>query len=228
MDLRNSLENTQRRPLLIADVDTLDFAKGGGLLPVVVQHAGTGTVLMLGYMNREALVATLAQRRVIFFSRSKGCLWAKGATSGNTLEVEQLHTDCDRDTLLVSAWPRGPVCHSGSGSCFGDPLADTGKGMTFLATLEEVIRQRLEVRPPGSYTARLLDAGGQRIAQKIGEEGLEVALAAVGGSDHEVVGEVADLFYHVLVLLKARGLSLQRVLNELESRHAARAGASGA
>lgn len=224
MDLRNSLENTQRRPLLFADVDTLDFAKGGGLLPAIVQHAGTGTVLMLGYMNREALVATLAQRRVVFFSRSKGRLWAKGETSGNALEVEQLHTDCDRDTLLVSAWPRGPVCHSGSGSCFGDPVADTGHGVTFLATLEEVIGQRLKMRPPGSYTARLLDAGWQRIAQKVGEEGLEVALAASGGNDHEVVGEVADLIYHVLVLLKARGLSLERVLKELESRHVARAG----
>ena len=227
-DLRNSLENTQRRPLLFADVDTLDFAKGDGLLPAIVQHAGTGTVLMLGYMNREALVATLAQRRVMFFSRSKGRLWTKGETSGNALEVEQLHTDCDRDTLLVSAWPRGPVCHSGSDSCFGDPIADTGKGVTFLATLEEVIGRRLEARPPDSYTARLLDAGWQRIAQKVGEEGLEVALAASVGSDHEVVGEVADLLYHVLVLLKARGLSLERVLNELESRHVARTGAAGA
>jgi phosphoribosyl-AMP cyclohydrolase / phosphoribosyl-ATP pyrophosphohydrolase len=219
MDPRTGLENTPRRPLLIADVETLDFGKGGGLLPVVVQHAGTRTVLMLGYMNREALVATLALRRVVFFSRSKQRLWEKGETSGNALEVEQIHRDCDGDALLVSAWPRGPVCHSGSGSCFGDPMAETGQGTAFLATLEEVIRQRVEVRPPGSYTARLLDAGWQRMAQKVGEEGLEVALAATGGSDHEVVSEVADLFYHVLVLLKARGLSLERVLKELESRH---------
>jgi phosphoribosyl-AMP cyclohydrolase / phosphoribosyl-ATP pyrophosphohydrolase len=228
MGLRNGLEHTRRRPLVFADVDTLDFAKGGGLLPVVVQHAGTGTVLMLGYMNREALVTTLALQRVVFFSRSKQRLWEKGETSGNALEVEQIHRDCDGDTLLVSAWPRGPVCHSGSGSCFGDPMAETGQVTNFLATLEEVICQRLEVRPPGSYTARLLDAGWQRMAQKVGEEGLEVALAAAGGSDHEVVSEVADLFYHVLVLLKARGLSLERVLNELESRHVARAGTSGA
>jgi phosphoribosyl-AMP cyclohydrolase / phosphoribosyl-ATP pyrophosphohydrolase len=182
-------------------------------------RAGTGTVLMLGYMNREALVATLALRRVVFFSRSKQRLWEKGETSGNALEVEQIHRDCDGDTLLVSAWPRGPVCHSGIGSCFGDPIAETGKATNYLETLEEVIRQCLEVRVPGSYTARLLDAGWQRMAQKVGEEGIEVALAATGGSDHEVISEVADLFYHVLVLLKARGLSLERVLKELESRH---------
>jgi phosphoribosyl-AMP cyclohydrolase / phosphoribosyl-ATP pyrophosphohydrolase len=227
MDPRDDVENTQRRPLLFADVEMLDFAKGGGLLPVIVQHARTGTVLMLGYMNREALVATLAQRRVVFFSRSKQRLWEKGETSGNALEVEQIHSDCDGDTLLVSAWPRGPVCHSGSGSCFGDPIAETGRGTNFLATLEDVIRQRLEVRPPGSYTARLVDAGWQRIAQKVGEEGVEVALAAAGGNDREVVREVADLFYHVLVLLKARGLSLERVLNELESRHVVRGAPAG-
>jgi phosphoribosyl-AMP cyclohydrolase / phosphoribosyl-ATP pyrophosphohydrolase len=219
MEPRTVFKNTPRQSLLIADVDALDFAKGGGLLPVVVQHAETGTVLMLGYMNREALVTTLALRRVVFFSRSKQRLWEKGETSGNALEVEQIRRDCDGDTLLVSAWPRGPVCHSGNGSCFGDPMAETGTGTNFLATLEEVIRQRLELRPPGSYTARLLDAGWQRIAQKVGEEGIEVALAATGGSDHEVISEVADLFYHVLVLLKARGLSLERVLKELESRH---------
>jgi phosphoribosyl-AMP cyclohydrolase / phosphoribosyl-ATP pyrophosphohydrolase len=166
MELRNGLKNTPRRPLLIADVDTLDFAKGSGLLPVIVRHAETGTVLMLGYMNREALVATLAQRRVVFFSRSKQRLWEKGETSGNVLEVEQVHRDCDGDTLLVSAWPRGPVCHSGSGSCFWDPIVETGQATNFLATLEEVIRQRLEVRPAGSYTAKLLDAGWQRMAQK--------------------------------------------------------------
>jgi phosphoribosyl-ATP pyrophosphohydrolase/phosphoribosyl-AMP cyclohydrolase len=215
-------------PLSLADLDGLDFAKGGGLLPAVVQHADTSAVLMVGYMNREALVATLARRRVVFFSRSKGRLWEKGETSGHSLELSQIRADCDRDALLLSAWPRGPVCHSGSGSCFGDPVSETGQGTNFLATLEEVIRQRVEVRPPGSYTARLLDAGWRRMAQKVGEEGIEVALAAAGGSDHEVVSEVADLFYHVLVLLKARGLSLEGVLKELESRHVARTGASGA
>ena len=226
MDLRNPLENTQRRPLLSADVDTLDFAKGDGLLPAIVQHAGTGTVLMLGYMNREALVATLAQRRVIFFSRSKGRLWAKGETSGNALEVEQLHTDCDRDTLLVSAWPRGPVCHSGSGSCFGDPVADTGHGVDFPRHARGGDRSAPRGAPSGQLYRKAPEDGWQRIAQKVGEEGLEVALAAAGGSDHEVVGEVADLLYHVLVLLKARGLSLERVLKELESRHVVKAAAA--
>jgi phosphoribosyl-AMP cyclohydrolase / phosphoribosyl-ATP pyrophosphohydrolase len=228
MEVRSVPKTIQRRPLMFADVDTLDFAKGDGLLPAVVQHAGTGTVLMLGYMNREALVATVVQRRVTFFSRSKNRLWEKGETSGNSLEVEQLYTDCDRDTVLISAWPHGPVCHSGSGSCFGEPVAKSESAMSFLAKLEQVIGQRLEVRPPGSYTARLLDAGWQRIAQKVGEEGIEVALAASGGSDPEVVGEVADLLYHVLVMLKARGLSLERVLKELEARHVAQATATGA
>lgn len=220
MEVRGGLpKTTQRRPLMFADVDTLDFAKGGGLLPAVVQHAGTGTVLMLGHMNREALIATIVQRRVTFFSRSKSRLWEKGESSGNALEVEHLYTDCDRDTVLISAWPHGPVCHLGSGSCFGEPVAKTESALSFLAKLEQVIGQRLEVRPPSSYTARLLEAGWQRIAQKVGEEGIEVALAATGGSDHEVVAEVADLLYHVLVMLKVRGLSLEQVLEELEARH---------
>lgn len=204
------------------NLDTLDFAKGAGLLPAVVQHAGSGAVLMLGYMNREALVATLARRRVVFFSRSKGRLWEKGETSGQTLDLEEIRADCDCDTLLVRAWPRGPVCHLGSGSCFGETTLAENDPIAFLATLEAVIDDRIAKRPQGSYTAKLLSEGWKRIAQKVGEEGLEAAIAGAAGRDHEVVEEVADLLYHVLVLLRVRGLSLERVSNELRARHDAR------
>lgn len=205
------------------NLNALDFDKGGGLLPVVVQHAGSEAVLMLGYMNRDALVTTLSQRRVVFFSRSKGRLWQKGETSGHSLDLEEIRADCDHDTLLVRAWPRGPVCHAGSGSCFGDAPTVSADGAAFLSTLEQVIGERAEVRPEGSYTAKLLASGWARIAQKVGEEGLEAAIAGAGGRDSEVIEEVADLLYHVLVLLRVRGLKLEQVLKELEVRHAARA-----
>jgi len=205
------------------NLDTLDFAKSGGLIPAVVQHAQSHALLMLGYMNRDALVTTLARRRVVFFSRSKGRLWEKGETSGNLLEVEEIRTDCDRDTLLVRAWPRGPVCHTGSGSCFGEVSSDERDPVAFLRTLETVIDERIAKRPDGSYTAKLLSNGWMRIAQKVGEEGLEAALAGAGGSDAQVIDEVADLLYHVLVLLRARGLSLERVSTELRARHESRA-----
>jgi phosphoribosyl-ATP pyrophosphohydrolase/phosphoribosyl-AMP cyclohydrolase len=207
--------------ITLLDLNEVDFAKGDGLLPAVVQHAGSGTVLMVGYMNREALVATLTRRRVVFFSRSKERLWEKGETSGHFLELVELQADCDRDALLVSAWPRGPVCHTGSGSCFGDAPPGTEEPSTFLAKLEEVVGERLATRPEDSYTAKLVAAGWARIAQKVGEEGLEAALAGAGGSDHEVIEEVSDLLYHVLVMLKARGLSLGHVAEVLRARHEA-------
>lgn len=207
----------------LSDLDRLDFDKGGGLLPAVVQHGQTGAVLMLGFMNRDALVATLTRRRVVFFSRSKRRLWEKGETSGHALDLDEIRVDCDRDTLLVSARPRGPVCHLGHGTCFGDATRPADEGMAFLSTLEGVIAERAAARPDGSYTAKLLASGWARIAQKVGEEGLEAAIAGAGGGDSEVVEEVADLLYHVLVLLKARGLSLDQVLSELRARHDARA-----
>ena len=214
--------NPAGAPLSVSDIDRLDFARSGGLLPAIVQHAGNGTVLMLGYMSPEALLATLTRGRVVFFSRSKGRLWEKGETSGHILELVQVLADCDRDALLVSAWPRGPVCHSGSVSCFGDVPGIADQPVAFLATLEAVIEERMTSRPEGSYTAKLLARGWARIAQKVGEEGLEVALAGAGGSDNEVIEEVADLLYHVLIMLKARGLTLQRVIGELRARHEAR------
>jgi phosphoribosyl-ATP pyrophosphohydrolase/phosphoribosyl-AMP cyclohydrolase len=209
-------------PLEPADVTRLDFDKTGGLLPAIVQHAASGVVLMLGYMNREALRETLTRGRVVFFSRSRQCLWEKGETSGHTLRLVAVRSDCDRDTLLVSALPAGPVCHLGTATCFGDqPPAASGR-LEFLGALEEVIAQRMSDRPEGSYTARLLAQGPKRIAQKVGEEGLEVALAGVAETDDKLVAESADLLYHLLLLLKSRGLRLEHVIAELESRHAAR------
>jgi phosphoribosyl-AMP cyclohydrolase / phosphoribosyl-ATP pyrophosphohydrolase len=209
------------RALTTDHIDKLDFAKGGGLLPAIVQHSHTGAVLMLGYMDREALEATLARGRVVFFSRSKGRLWEKGETSGHSLDVASIRPDCDRDALLITASPRGPTCHLGNNSCFGAEPTSDASPLKFLAELESVIAERLVERPEGSYTARLVESGIKRIAQKVAEEALETALAATTDTDHEVIAETADLLYHLLVLLNARGLTLDRVLTELRSRHAA-------
>jgi phosphoribosyl-ATP pyrophosphohydrolase/phosphoribosyl-AMP cyclohydrolase len=208
-------------PLSLPGIDTLDFEKTGGLLPAIVQHADNGAVLMLGYMNREALRATLSRRRVVFFSRSRRRLWEKGETSGNSLEVAAVHTDCDRDALLITVIPAGPVCHLGSLTCFGDEPATAAGRLAFLGALEDVIAQRMADRPEGSYTARLHAEGPKRIAQKVGEEGLEVALAAVAETNDELIAESADLLYHLLLLLKSRGLRLEHIVAELQSRHSA-------
>ena len=209
-------------PLALADVAALDFEKTGGLLPAIVQHAENGAVLMLGYMNREALRETLTRRRVVFHSRSRQCLWEKGETSGHTLALAEVRTDCDRDALLVTALPAGPVCHLNIATCFGDEAATTAGRLAFLGALETVIAQRMTDRPEGSYTARLHAEGPKRIAQKVGEEGLEVALAAVAETNDKLVAESADLLYHLLLLLQSRGLRLEHVIAELESRHAGR------
>jgi phosphoribosyl-ATP pyrophosphohydrolase/phosphoribosyl-AMP cyclohydrolase len=206
-------------PLSLNDVETLDFAKGAGLLPALVQDAHTGAVLMLGYMNAEALRATLERRRVVFFSRSKGRLWEKGETSGNALELVAVRADCDRDCVLVSARALGPVCHLGTRSCFGDAAVSAAQGLAFLASLESVIETRSTERPDGSYTAALFAQGATRIAQKVGEEGLELALAAVTESNDKVVAEAADLIFHTLVLLQSRGVTLASVVAELAVRH---------
>jgi phosphoribosyl-ATP pyrophosphohydrolase/phosphoribosyl-AMP cyclohydrolase len=201
------------------NVGTLDFAKSDNLLPAVVQHADSGAVLMLGYMNADALLETFKRGRVVFFSRSKQRLWMKGETSGHVLDLVEVRTDCDRDALLVTARPHGPVCHTGTATCFGDEAA-AGSALAFLSKLEGVIEKRVAENPEGSYTARLFAKGPTRIAQKVGEEGLEVALAAVAEGDDKVISESADLLYHLLVLLKSRGVTLARVVGELESRHA--------
>ncbi len=200
--------------------DELDWSKSGGLLPAIVQDADSGAVLMLAYMNREALAATQSSGRATFWSRSKQRLWTKGETSGHFLEVRDMIADCDADTLLILAKPHGPACHLGTRTCFGErPPQPVAARIAFLATLEGVIAERIATRPEGSYSAKLLAEGTRRIAQKVGEEGLELALASVAQSDDEVVGEAADLVYHLMLLLKARHLSLPRVVAELEARH---------
>ena len=202
------------------DVAALDFAKGDGLLPAIVQHAANGAVLMLGYLTREALGETLRRGRVVFFSRSKGRLWEKGETSGQALELVAVHADCDRDALLITALPRGAVCHLGTASCFDTQAQAAAAG--FLGELEQLIAARLAVRPPGSYTARLAAEGARRAAQKVGEEAVEVALAGAAGGDAELIAESADLLYHLLLLLGLRGVPLAAVSRELAARHAAR------
>ena len=197
---------------MMLDADTLAWEKQDGLLPVVVQDADTRRVLMVGYMNREALRVTLDSGNVTFFSRSKQRLWTKGESSGNVLELAGIEADCDRDTLLVQARPRGPTCHLGTTSCFPSAPGDV------LGALQALIRQRDAERPAGSYTTKLFDAGIKRIAQKVGEEGLETALAAVAEEDGPLLGEAADLLYHLVVLLQARGLSLADALRVLEQR----------
>jgi phosphoribosyl-AMP cyclohydrolase / phosphoribosyl-ATP pyrophosphohydrolase len=208
----------------MTDLDTtrLDWAKGDGLLPAVIQHATDGRVLMLGYMNEAALRQTLLERRVTFFSRSRNELWTKGETSGHYLHVAEIAADCDNDTILVLAHPDGPACHNGTPTCFAEARDPAAAGIAFLATLESTIAQRIADNPTGSYTARLFADGVGRIAQKVGEEGVETALAAVTRDDGELVGECADLLYHLLVLLKARSLTLDQVVQELAARHGAR------
>jgi phosphoribosyl-ATP pyrophosphohydrolase/phosphoribosyl-AMP cyclohydrolase len=203
------------------DIDALDFDKAGGLLPGVVQDARNGTVLMLGYLNREALQETLKRRRVVFFSRSRDRLWEKGETSGNTLDLVSVEADCDNDALLLRVNPVGPTCHRNTVSCFGDGQPPVG-GVSFLSQLQAIIEQRIAQSPEGSYTAKLYAQGIRRMAQKVGEEGVEVALAAQSADNQELVGEAADLLFHLALLLRARDLSLDAVAAELAARHRAR------
>ena len=196
----------------MTDLSNLDWDKQDGLLPAIVQDADTRRVLMLGYMDRAAAQTTLDTRRVTFFSRSRQRLWTKGETSGHVLALVSMDADCDRDSLLVLARPAGPTCHLGTPSCFPSAPVDV------LSALDARIAERARERPQGSYTTKLLDAGVRRIAQKVGEEGVETALAAVAQDDAALLGEAADLMYHLLVLLRARGLSLRDALAVLESR----------
>jgi phosphoribosyl-ATP pyrophosphohydrolase/phosphoribosyl-AMP cyclohydrolase len=204
------------------NIDALDFAKGGGLLPGVVQDANTGAVLMLGYLNRESLQETIRRRRVVFFSRSRNRLWEKGETSGNTLDLVSVVADCDNDSLLLRVNPVGPTCHRNTPTCFGDGQLPDADGLPFLARLQDVIAQRIAENPEGSYTAKLYGQGVKRMAQKVGEEGVEVALAAQAEGSAELVSEAADLVFHLALLLRARDLSLDAVARELAARHRAR------
>jgi phosphoribosyl-ATP pyrophosphohydrolase/phosphoribosyl-AMP cyclohydrolase len=193
----------------------LDFSKGGGLLPAIIQDEKTDVVLMLGYMNEEALARTREEGRVTFFSRSKERLWTKGETSGNFLEVVSIKEDCDQDTLLIRVRPKGPVCHTGADTCFGEE----NRSRHFLDHLAKVIESRKGKEASSSYTASLFQKGIQKIAQKVGEEAVELILEAESGSDERLLNESADLIYHLKVLLSARELSLKDVEGLLRERH---------
>ncbi len=199
------------------DPASLDWDKMDGLIPAIVQHAASGEVRMLGYMDRAALDATIADRLVTFLSRSRGGLWRKGQTSGNLLDLVDIRFDCDRDGLLVLATSRGPTCHTGSDSCFG---GDGAPGVGFIGELAGTVAARAAADPATSYTARLIGEGVKRLAQKVGEEGVEVALAATAGDAAELTAEAADLVYHLTVLLEASDSSWEAVIAELKRRHA--------
>ena len=201
------------------DPSRVDFDKGQGLVPAIVQDADSGAVLMMAYMNREALEQTLQRARAVFYSRSKQRLWEKGETTGHTLDVTGVALDCDGDTLLISARPRGPACHNGTLTCFGDEPRAAASSIAFLAKLEAVIASRSADKPDASYTAKLLAKGLNKVAQKVGEEGVETALAGVNESAQKLVEESADLLFHLLVLLRARDVPLASVIAELERRH---------
>jgi phosphoribosyl-ATP pyrophosphohydrolase/phosphoribosyl-AMP cyclohydrolase len=195
----------------------IDWKKNHGLVPAIVQDAATLQVLMLGYMNAAALKQTLRTKKVTFFSRSKQRLWVKGETSKNFLHLVSIEVDCDNDTLLVKARADGPTCHRGTTSCFGDKGAS---GVGFLAHLDQVVAGRLQSGDKKSYTVRLAQEGVARVAQKVGEEGVETALAALSAGKAEFTGEAADLLYHLIVLLRVKKQSLADAVAVLEKRHA--------
>ena len=203
-------------PLTELPADGLAWDKMGGLLPVTVQDVASGRVLMLGYMDRAALAATEESGFATFYSRSKQRLWQKGETSGNRLRVEAIHADCDSDALLLVAEPAGETCHLGAISCFGDAALE---GPGWLADLSQIVRRRAASGDSSSYTRQLVDDGVERIAQKIGEEGVEVALAAVTAGPDRCAEEVADLLFHLTVLMEARGFGWAEVIHVLQQRH---------
>jgi phosphoribosyl-AMP cyclohydrolase / phosphoribosyl-ATP pyrophosphohydrolase len=191
----------------------IDFAKGDGLVPVIIQNENTLQVLMLGYMNFEAYTKTVAEKRVTFFSRSKNRLWTKGEVSGNYLLVVEIREDCDNDTLLIKVYPAGPVCHTGSTSCFGE---ETAKG--FVYRLQSVISQRINDNTEHSYTNALFKKGVNKVAQKVGEEAVELVIEAIADNKDRFIYEAADLLYHYLILLKLKDLKLEDIENELKFR----------
>jgi phosphoribosyl-ATP pyrophosphohydrolase/phosphoribosyl-AMP cyclohydrolase len=197
-------------------IENLNFEKMNGLIPAVIQDARTNQVLMVGFMNREAVEKTITDKKVTFYSRTKKRLWQKGETSGHYLEYVSMKEDCDDDSLLVRAIPHGPVCHTNQFTCFGeDEIIDTG---SLLCRLEEIIADRHENMPEESYTTKLFKEGTPRIAQKVGEEGVEVAIASVLGDKKRLAEESADLIYHLLVLLRQQGMKLEDVVKELRQR----------
>ena len=195
----------------------IDFDKLGGLVPAIVQDARTKNVLMLGFMNREAYDKTIATGKVTFWSRSRNCLWTKGETSGNYLNLIEVKNDCDKDTLLVKAIPDGPTCHTGTDTCWGED--NSSNPLLFLTELQDFIEKRHEEMPEGSYTTSLFKKGINRIAQKVGEEALETVIEATNGSNDKMVYEASDMLYHLIVMLTEKGLRIEDVANELQKRH---------
>ncbi len=196
---------------------TIDFEKSGGLVPAIIQDETTNNVLMLGYMNEEAYKRTVATGKVTFWSRSRKTLWTKGETSGNFLNLVSISVDCDNDTLLVKVHPEGPVCHKGTDTCWGE--VNNFNPLLFLSELQDFIEKRHEEMPEGSYTTSLFKDGLNRMAQKVGEEALEAVIEAVNGTDDRLVYEASDMFYHLIVLLTAKGLRIEDVARELLERH---------
>ena len=195
----------------------INFEKGGGLVPAIIQDAESRQVLMLGYMNQEALDKTLDTGLVTFYSRSRHTLWTKGETSGNHLKLVDIKTDCDNDTLLVRAIPTGPVCHEGTDTCWGE--TNDHNPLLFLTQLQDFIEKRHEEMPEGSYTTSLFRDGLNRMAQKVGEEALELVIEATNGSNERMVYEGADMLYHLIVLLTSKGLRIEDLAKELQQRH---------
>lgn len=192
----------------------IDFNKSDGLVPVIIQDEQTLEVLMLGYMNREAFDKTVAENTVTFFSRSKNRLWTKGETSENFLHVKSIYEDCDNDTLLIKVKADGPTCHTGSRSCF-----KTGYNQNFILQLEQIVNDRYENPQEGSYVNKLHGKGLNKIAQKVGEEAVETVIAALAQSETEMINEASDLVFHLIVLLREKGLSLETIAKNLEQRH---------
>ncbi|WP_217541002.1 bifunctional phosphoribosyl-AMP cyclohydrolase/phosphoribosyl-ATP diphosphatase HisIE [Vibrio metschnikovii] len=199
-------------------VERIDWQKVDGLIPAIVQDFDSSQVLMMGYMNPEALEVTLATKQVTFYSRSKQRLWTKGETSGHVLQLRNLALDCDQDTLLVKVNPIGPTCHTGTTTCWDGDSQEESQ-LVWLHQLEQLLAARKSASPESSYTASLYASGTKRIAQKVGEEGVEVALAAATGDKAEMISESADLIYHLLVLLQDQGLALSDVIDKLKQRH---------
>lgn len=196
---------------------TIDFKKQGGLVPAIVQDAQTKNVLMLGYMNEEAYEKTLATGLVTFYSRSRQCLWTKGETSGNCLHLVDIKVDCDEDTLLVKATPDGPTCHKGTDTCWGEK--NEMNPLLFLSELNDFIETRYKEMPEGSYTTSLFRDGLNRMAQKVGEEALELVIEATNGTQERMIYEGSDMLYHLIVLLTSKGMRIEDMAAELMTRH---------
>ncbi|MBP3511627.1 MAG: bifunctional phosphoribosyl-AMP cyclohydrolase/phosphoribosyl-ATP diphosphatase HisIE [Prevotella sp.] len=195
----------------------IDFEKMGGLVPAIVQDATTKTVLMLGYMNEEAYAKTVETGKVTFFSRSRQKLWTKGETSGNFLNLVSIKEDCDSDALLVMVHPEGPTCHTGTDTCWGEK--NDSNPLLFLSEIQDFIERRHEEMPEGSYTTSLFKDGLNRMAQKVGEEALELVIEAVNGTDERLIYEGSDMLYHLIVLLTSKGLRIEEMAKELQLRH---------